>query len=80
MKGTGKLIDQNSIYVDLIGGGNKTLQTKNIMIATGSDPLPFPGLPYDEKIVISSTGALALRKIPESMVVIGGGVIGIEMG
>lgn len=50
------------------------------MIATGSEPSPFPGLPYDEKVIISSTGALSLPKIPKKLVVIGGGVIGLELG
>lgn len=49
-------------------------------MATGSEPSPFPGLEYDEKVIISSTGALGLEKIPEKMIVIGGGVIGIELG
>lgn len=80
VKGWGKLTGKNSINVDLLAGGTKTLDTKNVILATGSDPIPFPNVPFDEKIVISSTGALALDKIPESMIVIGGGVIGIEMG
>lgn len=66
--------------MDLNDGGNKVLESKNIIIATGSDPLPFQDVPFDEKVVISSTGALELSKIPESMIVIGGGVIGLEMG
>lgn len=55
------------------------IQAKNTIIATGSEPTPFPGIPFDEKIIISSTGALSLQKIPEKLVVIGGGVIGVEM-
>lgn len=50
------------------------------MIATGSEPTAFPGLPFDEKTIVSSTGALSLERVPESMLVIGGGVIGLEMG
>lgn len=68
------------MYVDLNKGGNKTFTTKNILLSTGSEPTGFPNLPYDEKVVISSTGALSLPKIPKSMVLIGGGVIGIELG
>ena len=49
------------------------------MIATGSEPTPFPNLPFDEQIILSSTGALSLQAIPKKMVVIGGGVIGVEM-
>lgn len=53
------------------------MQGKNIIIATGSEPNPFPNLPFDEKIIISSTGALALQKIPKELIVVGGGVIGL---
>ena len=55
------------------------MTTKNTIIATGSEPSPFPGLDFDEKIIISSTGALSLPNIPKSLIVIGGGVIGVEM-
>ena len=50
------------------------------MIATGSEPTPFPGIPFDEKIIVSSTGALALDKVPKTMTVVGAGVIGLELG
>lgn len=50
------------------------------MIATGSEPTPMPGIPFDEKLIVSSTGALALEKVPKRMTVVGGGVIGLEMG
>ena len=53
---------------------------KNIVIATGSEVTPLPGVEIDEKIIVSSTGALELKKVPKSMVVIGAGVIGLEMG
>lgn len=59
------------------------MDAKNIIIATGSEPNSLPvatGLATDEKYVVSSTGALTLDKIPKKMVVIGGGVIGLEMG
>jgi dihydrolipoamide dehydrogenase len=59
------------------------VDAKNIIIATGSEPNGLPvasGLATDEEFVVSSTGALALKKIPKKMVVIGGGVIGLEMG
>ena len=55
-------------------------QTKNIILATGSEPTPLPFLPFDEQRVLSSTGALSLKEIPKSLIVIGGGVIGVEMG
>jgi len=83
VKGWGKFASPNEIEVDLIGGAAKDLiKAKNIIIATGSEPSPLPGnvIPIDEKFVVSSTGALALPSIPKKMVVIGGGVIGLEMG
>jgi len=83
VKGWGKFASANEIEVDLNGGAGKDLiKAKNIIIATGSEPSPLPGnvIPIDEKYVVSSTGALALSQIPKKMVVIGGGVIGLEMG
>lgn len=61
-------------------GKTETVSAKNTIIATGSEPTAFPGLAYDEKIIISSTGALSLPKIPNELIVIGGGVIGLELG
>jgi dihydrolipoamide dehydrogenase len=79
VKGTGSFVDQNSVKVDLIDGGEQILRAKNIIIATGSEATPFPGLTIDEKRVITSTGALSLAEVPEKMIVIGGGIIGLEM-
>jgi dihydrolipoamide dehydrogenase len=79
-KGWGKIVGANKVQVDGIDGNNVTLNTKNIMIATGSDVTPFPGIEIDEEVIVSSTGALSLKKVPESMIVIGGGVIGLELG
>ena len=62
------------------GGGEQTLKASSIVIATGSDVAPLPGLTIDEKQILSSTGALALPKVPETLAVIGGGVIGLELG
>ena len=59
---------------------NKKHSTKNIIIASGSEPSSLPGIEIDEKIVVTSTGALALKKIPKKMIVIGAGVIGLELG
>src|SRR5690606_6911238 len=61
-------------------GKAESIQAKNIVIATGSDVTPPPGVAIDEERVVSSTGALALKKVPKSMVVVGAGVIGLEMG
>lgn len=60
--------------------GTETVRTKNIMIATGSEVTPFAGIDIDEQVIVSSTGALALDRIPERMIVIGAGVIGLELG
>ena len=60
--------------------GDDTYDAKNIIIASGSEPSSLPGIEIDEKVVVTSTGALSLPKIPKSMVVIGAGVIGLEMG
>ena len=79
MKGTGSFVDATTIEVDGTDGKKETINSKKVIIATGSEPTSFPGIPFDEKIIISSTGALALPKIPKDLVVIGGGVIGLEM-
>ncbi|OAA73780.1 dihydrolipoyl dehydrogenase [Cordyceps fumosorosea ARSEF 2679] len=79
LKGEGSFVSENEIKVALNDGGETTVRGKNILIATGSEATPFPGLEIDEKRVVTSTGALSLEKIPESMVVIGGGIIGLEM-
>lgn len=60
--------------------GDDTHEAKNIVIATGSEPASIPGVEIDEKTVISSTGALELSKVPKKLVVIGAGVIGLELG
>lgn len=82
VKGFGKIIGANEVSVALNDGGNQSVRTKNIMIATGSKPSEFPPAPVDNgvKKIVDSTGVLELESIPKSMVVIGGGVIGLEMG
>lgn len=83
VKGWGKFASPHEIEVDLNAGGKQTINAKNIIIATGSEPNDLPessGLKIDEEFVISSTGALSLQKIPKKMVVVGGGVIGLELG
>ncbi|RAL61961.1 hypothetical protein DID88_002450 [Monilinia fructigena] len=79
VKGTATFTGEHEVKVNLSEGGEETVVGKNILIATGSEATPFPGLEVDEKRIITSTGALALEKVPESMVVIGGGIIGLEM-
>jgi len=78
--GWGTITGQNEVSAALNAGGQQVLNTKNIMIATGSEPASLPGVEVDEETIVTSTGALSLAKIPKTMVVIGGGVIGLEMG
>ncbi|HEC00421.1 MAG TPA: dihydrolipoyl dehydrogenase [Sphingomonadales bacterium] len=80
IEGRGTITGQGSVKVDLTAGGERALSAKSIVIATGSDVASLPGIDIDEKQVISSTGALSLPKVPKHMVVIGGGVIGLELG
>ena len=79
LKGEGTFVNEHEIKVQLNDGGETSVVGKNILIATGSEATPFPGLEIDEKRVVTSTGAIALEKVPESLVVIGGGIIGLEM-
>ncbi|KAF5852552.1 hypothetical protein GGP41_007989 [Bipolaris sorokiniana] len=79
IKGTGAFQDEHTIAVNLTEGGETTVRGKNILIATGSEATPFPGLTIDEQKVITSTGAIALQEVPKKMTVIGGGIIGLEM-
>ena len=65
---------------DTVKVGDRTFRARNVVIATGSSVTPLPGVEIDEKIVVSSTGALELDKVPRHLVVIGGGVIGLELG
>lgn len=78
--GKGKLTSKNSINVALKAGGEQVLNTENVIIATGSEPFVLPGIEVDEKIVVTSTGALSLATAPKKLVVIGAGVIGLELG
>lgn len=80
IKGTGKILNANTIEVTDANGTQVQIQAKNIMLATGSVPVELPFLKYDEKKILSSTGALALDYVPKEMLVVGGGVIGLEMG
>ncbi len=77
--GTASFVDKNTISI--INGKNEiTASAKNFIIATGSSSIEIPNIPVDEKQIVSSTGALSLSKIPKSLLVIGGGYIGLEMG
>jgi dihydrolipoamide dehydrogenase len=76
IKGEGVITAANEVTV----AGEKHTATKAIIIATGSDVISLPNITIDEKTIVSSTGAIALDAVPKSMIVIGGGVIGLEMG
>ncbi|KAL7749917.1 dihydrolipoamide dehydrogenase precursor [Sorochytrium milnesiophthora] len=78
-KGAGKIVSPTEVSVDG-ADGQQVLKTKHILIATGSEPSVFSNLPVDEEKIVTSTGALELKKIPEKMIVIGAGVIGLELG
>ncbi len=80
IKGAGSIPAAGKVSVKLNAGGEQTLNTRNIVIATGSDVISLPGIAIDEKKIVSSTGALDLAEVPARMVVIGGGVIGLELG
>ena len=80
VKGKGRIAAPGKVEVSGLDGNEQTLETKNIIIATGSEAMPLPGVEVDEKTVVTSTGALELQAVPEHLVLIGGGIIGLEMG
>ena len=80
IKGHARFKDANNLEVEGADGKKTAVRFEKAMIATGSRPLEIPPFPYDGKDVISSTEALDLEKVPENLVVIGGGVIGLEIG
>jgi len=78
--GAATVASPTSVRVKKNDGGEATLDTKNILLATGSAPVALPFLPYDGKVVVSSTEALTFEKVPEHLVIVGGGYIGLELG
>jgi dihydrolipoamide dehydrogenase len=82
IKGHGKILSAGKVEVTAEDGTVTQLETRNIVIATGSDIASPPGvkIDFDEKVIVSSTGALELDKVPAKLIVIGGGVIGLELG
>ena len=78
--GVGKIIAAGKVEVTPEEGDVQTVEAKNIVIATGSDVAPLPGVEIDEKQVVSSTGALELQEVPGKLIVVGAGVIGLELG
>ncbi|HVY33030.1 MAG TPA: dihydrolipoyl dehydrogenase [Caulobacteraceae bacterium] len=80
LKGWGKIAGSGKVSVKAADGTETVHEAKNIVIATGSEPAGLPGVVVDNKRIIDSTGALAIPEVPKSMVVIGAGVIGLELG
>lgn len=78
--GMGSFVDANTLKIETAEGKTEQITSKKVIIATGSKPLTPPAFNYDKKRVITSTEALSLKKLPQKMVVIGGGVIGLELG
>jgi dihydrolipoamide dehydrogenase len=80
LRGTGRIVAAGKVEVKAADGATQTVETKNIVIATGSDVAKLKGIEIDEKRVVSSTGALALEKVPGKLLIVGAGVIGLELG
>lgn len=78
--GTGRILGPGKVQVTFINGEKQDLEAKHIVIATGSDLAQLPGIDIDEKTVVSSTGALSFPEVPKRLLVIGAGVIGLELG
>jgi dihydrolipoamide dehydrogenase len=80
LKGAGRIASPGAVEVTGPDGAKQVLQTKNIVIATGSVPADLPGVTVDEETIVSSTGALSLSRVPKHLIVIGAGYIGLELG
>jgi dihydrolipoamide dehydrogenase len=78
--GLGSFVDKNTISIKAADGSTKEIKTTKVIIATGSKPVSLPTVPIDKKRIITSTEALELTEVPKHMIVIGGGVIGLELG
>ena len=80
VQGSGAFIDPHHVKVELAAGGTQTLRFRQAIIAAGSEAVKLPFLPKDDPRVVTSTGALELRQNPKRMLIVGGGIIGLEMG
>ncbi|MDP6222784.1 MAG: dihydrolipoyl dehydrogenase, partial [Candidatus Micropelagos thuwalensis] len=80
LHGSAMIVAPGKIEVSLLAGGKRTLNTKNIVIATGSESTPLRGVDIDEKLVVSSTGALEFDAVPKHLLIVGAGIIGLELG
>ena len=79
-EGVGSFLDKNTIEITSSKGDSEKITTKNVIIATGSKPFSLPSIKIDKKRIITSTEALNLKEVPKELVLIGGGVIGLELG
>ncbi len=80
VRGRGRIVSKGQVEVTAEDGTTRRLETRNIVIATGSEPATLPGITLDEDRIVSNTGALSLTTVPKKLVLIGAGVIGLEMG
>ena len=80
LHGSAMIVAPGKIEVSFLAGGTRTLNTKNIVIATGSESTPLQGVEIDEKLVVSSTGALEFDAVPKHLLIVGAGIIGLELG
>jgi dihydrolipoamide dehydrogenase len=80
LQGVGSFVDKNTIKITAADGTAKEIKTSKTIIATGSKPVSLPTVPIDKKRIITSTEALELKEVPKHLIVIGGGVIGLELG
>lgn len=80
IKGHGSLASKGSVNIKNLDGSDSKINGKHIIIATGSSVVSLPNIKIDEQTIVSSTGGLSLEKVPKKMIVIGGGVIGLELG
>ena len=80
LHGSALIVAPSQVEVSLLDGGTRTLNTKNIVIATGSESTPLQGVEVDEKLVVSSTGALEFDAVPKHLLIVGAGIIGLELG
>ena len=80
LHGSALIVAPGQVEVSLLDGGTRILNTKNIVIATGSESTPLQGVEVDEKLVVSSTGALEFDAVPKHLLIVGAGIIGLELG
>ena len=80
IKGRGRILGKGQVEVTAADGAVTTLSAKNIVVATGSEPTPLPGVAFEDGKVVDSTGALSLPAVPKHLIVVGAGIIGLELG